>query len=231
MLDIDKLSSEMFGDFEGIKINQTSSEILNSLKYLQKRYYDTIDQNIILSEKQSKISNEILQIEEELNVSKESKIYYQKSIDLVYENSIGELEKLLNLGMKYIFHDANYRVKLDLSDKRNKSLNVLLVDQNDNELDILDGIGLGMRSVISFIIQIYYLINMGSYPVLFMDEKLTGLSNEYINHFFYFIKSICEQHNFIIVLITHDTRFETYANKIYVVSNGNITEKEIEDYV
>ena len=165
--------------------------------------------------------------EEYLKFINTSKEYYVKAIDIMYEESIGALKETLNSALRYIVYDKNYNCNLILDDKRGaKTLELTLVDlDEDFEVDLKDGAGQGIRTIISFILKAYYLINKGS-RVLFLDEKYSALSEHYVPRFFEFLKSMAEAKGIIVVLITHDTRFMDYADNIYVVNMGNVTKIE-----
>ena len=155
----------------------------------------------------------------------ETKEYYIKAVDILYEESIGALKETLNSALRYIIYDKNYNCNLTLDDKRGtKTLELSLVDlDEDFEVDLKDGAGQGIRTIISFILKAYYLINKGS-RVLFLDEKYSALSEHYIPRFFEFMKKMAEEKNMIIVLITHDNRFMDYADNIYMINSGNVTQ-------
>jgi ABC-type lipoprotein export system ATPase subunit len=83
-----------------------------------------------------------------------------------------------------------------------------------------DGVGQGVRTIISFILKAYYLINKDS-KLLFLDEKYSALSDHYVPRFFEFMKKMADERGMILVLITHDTRFSEYADKTYLVNDGH----------
>ena len=165
--------------------------------------------------------------EEYLKFINTSKEYYVKAIDIMYEESIGALKETLNSALRYIVYDKNSNCNLILDDKRGaKTLELTLVDlDEDFEVDLKDGAGQGIRTIISFILKAYYLINKGS-RVLFLDEKYSALSEHYVPRFFEFLKKMAEEKGMIVVLITHDTRFMDYADNIYMVNMGNVTKIE-----
>ena len=165
--------------------------------------------------------------EEYLKFINTSKEYYVKAIDIMYEESIGALKETLNSALRYIVYDKNYNCNLILDDKRGaKTLELTLVDlDEDFEVDLKDGAGQGIRTIISFILKAYYLINKGS-RVLFLDEKYSALSEHYVPRFFEFLQKMAEEKGMIVVLITHDTRFMDYADNIYMVNMGNVTKIE-----
>ena len=146
----------------------------------------------------------------------------------MYQESIGVLQDTLNSAMQYVMTDKDYSVKLELDDKRgNKTLNLALVDNTKGfEVDLKDGVGQGVRTIISFVLKAYYLVNDNS-KVLLLDEKYSALSAQYIPYFMQFLKKFTEERDFIIVMITHDTRFVDYGDKAYIVADGVIREDNL----
>ena len=95
--------------------------------------------------------------EEYLKFINTSKEYYVKAIDIMYEESIGALKETLNSALRYIVYDKNYNCNLILDDKRGaKTLELTLVDlDEDFEVDLKDGAGQGIRTIISFILKLH----------------------------------------------------------------------------
>lgn len=160
----------------------------------------------------------------------ETKQYYIKAVDIMYEESIGALKETLNTALQYIMFDKNYACNLTLEDKRGtKNLFISLVDLDEGfEVDLKDGVGQGVRTIISFILKAYYLINQNS-QLLFLDEKYSALSAHYVPRFFEFMKRMADERGMIIVIITHDSRFMEYADKTYIINDGHATVAEERD--
>ena len=110
---------------------------------------------------------------------------------------------------------------LVLEDKRGKSLQIILRDEEGNDISVKDGCGMGIRTIISSMLQIYYLNSKNSH-ILFVDEKYSYLSEAYLPRFFEFINKMCEKSGFTLVLITHDPRLFEYANTKIRVVNGEV---------
>ena len=170
------------------------------------------------------LNEKITNIESSIKVIQDSREYYRKAIDVIYEKSIGQLSETLNSALSYIFYDREYTLELKLEDKRGKSLELILRD-GENEVNLKDGVGMGVRTVISAVLQTYYLMARGS-KILFVDEKYSYVSESYVQRFFDFLKSLCHKSGFILVIISHDTRFFDYADKVIVVNEGRVVEKE-----
>lgn len=147
--------------------------------------------------------------------------YYKKAVDIVYERSIQELKDVLNSALHYVFTDRNFDIDIILTDTRGKALKFIIRD-NDREVNLRRGMGMGVKCVISAILHIYYLQCKNS-KVLMLDEAYSNISEEYIGSFFEFLSKLCHRLQFTIILITHDKRFIPYANRVYNISKGNVT--------
>lgn len=156
---------------------------------------------------------------------------YKKAVDLVYESSIGELEKVVNVALSFVFFDRNYRFSVNLDDKYGKSMSFTIVDNTQNppiEVDVKDGVGCGLRTVVSFVIHFYYLLNKNKLPILFVDEGYAAISAQYRDRFFMFVKELCREKNGALVLITHDPELASFADQAYTVNDGKVVEQAVE---
>lgn len=169
--------------------------------------------------------DELTKVLKELEDYKKSKEYYSLAVDQLYQESIGALTNYINYALRKIIYDEHYEVELNLKDSGGtKLLNIFVLDKtNDCRVDIKDGVGQGVRTIISFVLKLYSLLNKDS-RVLILDEKYSYLSASYVPLFFEFIKETCEKEDFILVMITHDERFMSYADKTYRVNKGTIIE-------
>lgn len=208
----------------------TASIIINSLDYTIKSCSSLLNKEELIKDNISSLEKEIKEKEEYLNFIKIAKEKYQIAINELYEESVVALQETLNVALKYIFYDKNYSAKLEIEDTRGtKTLSISLVDEDDNfEVDLKDGCGQGVRTVISFVLKSYYLLNQNS-KVLFLDEKYSALSVHYVPRFFEFIDKFCEDNDFIIVMISHIDNQIEHADKVYYLNDGVITEeREVE---
>lgn len=208
-------------DINEQEINEIVND-LNQIIYQQKIYEDKINR---LFEHNKKLLQDIQVKTNEYNIHVESKDLYTKAVEVIYENSIGQLETILNNGLKYIFYDKDYSIKFEFGTARNKTLDIYL-EENGNLINLKKGTGGTARSVISFILLTYYLIAKKSYPVIFLDEMYTQISEAYVEKFFDYVSLLCEQKKFIIVLVTHDIRFMNYADYGYTLADGEIIKYE-----
>ena len=192
---------------------------LNKIKYqlelLNKRKQD-------LNVKQEQLMQQNIDLNNKLADVIEERQYYKKAIDIIYERSIEELKTLLNSALATIFYDRDFSIDIELTDKRGKSLQLKALEDG-KPVNLKRGTGMGVKTVISAILQMYYLQCKGS-KILMLDEKYSAVSEEYVPSFFEFLSKLCESLQFRIILITHDKRFLQYADKTYRIDKGVVNE-------
>lgn len=199
---------------------------IDSLEYTIKSCESILDKESLISEKIQILEKGTTEKKDYLKFAEGAKEKYQIAINELYEESIGALQDTLNTALKYIMYDKNYSAKLVLEDKRgSKLLSLLLVDEDDGfEVDLKDGVGQGVRTIISFVLKSYYLLNQDS-KVLFLDEKYSALSSHYVPRFYEFIEKFCEENDFIIVMISHIDNQIEHAKEVYYLNDGVISKE------
>lgn len=200
--------------------------LIDSLDYTIKSSQNLLDKEAIILERNDTLKNELKEQQEYLTFIKGAKEKYQVAVNELYEESVVALQDTLNAALKYIMYDKNYSAKLTLEDSRGtKSLSISLVDEDDGfEIDLKDGVGQGVRTIISFVLKSYYLLNQNS-KVLFLDEKYSALSAHYVPKFYEFIERFCEENDFIIVMISHIDNQIEHADRVYYLNDGVISEE------
>lgn len=202
-----------------------SEDILNTINYRLKRY-ETFE--LLLDELKSSNNNHrdcLVKKEKDLKVIQESAVYYKRSQDILYEKSVGALRDLINSALSFVFYDKRYEISINLEDKRGtKTLGFNILDlDNGTEVNIKNGCGNGVRSVVSAILNIFAILNKNS-KILILDEKYSHISTDYISSFFEFLNKICQDKQMRIIMVTHDQRFLDFADKTYRVTDGRIEE-------
>lgn len=199
---------------------------IDSLEYTIKSFKNLWSKEKVLLENKKSIEEEIKKQSEYLEFLKGAKTKYTIAVNELYEESIGALKDTLNTALKYVMYDKNYSANLVLEDNKGaKALSISLVDEDNGfEVDLKDGVGQGVRTIISFVLKSYYLLNQNS-KVLFLDEKYSALSSHYVPRFYDFVKKFCEENDFIIVMISHVDNQIEHADKVYYINDGVITEE------
>lgn len=197
---------------KAIQIKSKYNTIQNQLEQKQKQKQDLLDEMNISLQKQLVYENAIS--------------YTKELLDLMSRSQIKHLEELLNSAVSTIFFDKNYRIEFEISEYRNSNcLTIYLIeslsDGTEIKTDIKDN-GFGIKTIIGFVLQIYFIIFNKLSPVLIADEAFSALSDIYIPYLRSLLVSLTEKYNFIFILVSHDPRFIDIADKIYRVNNGEV---------
>lgn len=202
--------------------------MIDSIKYTTKSCKSLLDKEELIQSSILDIEGSIKEATEKLQFMKGAKEKYQVAVNELYEESIVALQDTLNVALKWVMYDKNYSAKLTIEDVRgSKLLSISLVDEDDGfEVDLKDGVGQGVRTIISFVLKSYYLLNQNS-KVLFLDEKYSALSSHYVPRFFEFVDKFCEDNDFIIVMISHIDNQIEHADKVYYLNDGVISEENL----
>lgn len=208
-------------------------ELLEKFNYNLTRIKKLPETRELIKSNNKRLEKELEELQDKITLIQDSRVAYQKTIDAFYEESIGQLEKMINCALSTIFYDRHYQIQIQLSgeDKKDKSFSFDIIDTLTGCIqDLREGTGAGIRAVISFVITSYYLIKFNS-PYLFVDELYSQVSKEYVDGFFAFIKRLCDEQQLVFILITHDPRFVAYADQVVQVSEGRVTiyQENIED--
>ena len=176
-----------------------------------------------------KLSNDLKESIKKESLYEEAVGLMKKIVESMSTSQIEHLQTLLNSDLETIFFDRNYSVELVVTELRNtNNLQILLNEVNDDGVTIktkLSENGYGVKSIIGFILQVYFIIYHKEYPVLFLDEAFGTLSSQYIPYLKVLMDELAKKYGFIFVLITHDTRFFDIADKTYLVNKGEVTMK------
>ena len=133
---------------------------------------------------------------------------------LMAASSIEKAENLANYALQTIFETTDTLKFVD-EDQR------FVVQTSEGETDLLSGNGGGYQAVISFIFQLFLLTKSKSRLFMAMDETFTQLSDQALQRFIDFLRSLCASMDMDVLLITHDQRIEIEAvDHCYFVQDG-----------
>ena len=172
---------------------------------------------------------------EELKQVKENRLIQESSIkvlnnliELMSKEHIKSIVDIATYALQTIFTDKDYQLELEIRELRNKNTcELYLIDSTDKDNVVkasIKDIGGGVQTVISFILRIFYIMYYNLNRILFLDEALSAVSQEYIEPLMKFIKTLSEQRGFIFLAVSHDNRFFEYADHTYLMQDGVLTD-------
>lgn len=197
-----------------------------------KSKYETIQNQLTVKKNQKQDLLNLMNDKIHKQAVYEDAISYMKEIiDVLSRSHIDHLERLLNSAVSTIFFDRNYRIEFEISEYRNSNcLTIYLIDtQSDGteiKTDIKDN-GFGIKTIIGFILQVYFILYHKLSPILFIDEGFSALSDQYIPYLRSLLTSLKEEYGFIFVLVAHDPRFIDISDNTYEVKDGEVKLRQI----
>jgi DNA repair exonuclease SbcCD ATPase subunit len=176
----------------------------------------------------AEVDSKLNELENNKNTLKLCKPIIDDIINKFSNSLLKKLEELLTIGLKKIFYDRNYSVQIKVVDKRNSKCVELLLNDNGNIIPVKNAnVAGGILVVIASIIQVFYIVNIPTLDnLLFLDEQFSQISSQYIDSFMEFIKTLCSETGLSIVLITHDSKFMKYGDRVYTADRGKFTLQE-----
>lgn len=186
-----------------------------------------VKDNSILIEKKEK---ELQELNELYRITKQSHSYLDVLVKEESGKFIKRLNDILDYGVKTIFDDCDYSIEIRVSDNDKATIHLVYEDEDGNKLDPnIQSVGGGIRTIVGFLLQVFYIYHYRVEPIIFVDEGFSQISSQYIGNFFSLIKELASKNNLKVLLITHDERFIRYADKRYIIQDGSALEIESKD--
>lgn len=148
----------------------------------------------------NELGEQITKIREEQALLETSKTVMDEAKKILTKTSLEYCECLATVAVKTIFN-LPAAVKYSSTDGK-----FYLAFDDGMVSDIAGDEGGGIKTVISFVFSLYLVIKSNSRRVMFFDEAWTQVSAEYFPAFIAFVKQICVELGFEILLVTHDER-------------------------
>ena len=149
----------------------------------------------------------------------------KKMLDQLSKSQIQHLSDLLNSSVQSIFFDRQYSIELQVTELRNQNQLKLLLHEDTADGHVVSDIndnGYGLKGIIGFILQCYFILYYKQTPILFLDEAFGNLPSQYLPYPKALITSLTNKYGFQFVLITHDERLMQLADRTYQVRLGNV---------
>lgn len=131
---------------------------------------------------------------------------------------VSAVEKLVTHGLRLIFEqELSFIVELDTKARRT-TCSFYIESYVHNEVirtPILSSRGGGVASVAAFLLRVILVILSGTRRLLVLDETFAQLSSNYEEPCAAFIKTLTEKANMQIILVTHSTTYQSYADIVY----------------
>ncbi len=167
-----------------------------------------------------KSKNEVTLLGNILNSTANAHLYLETLIKEESSKFIKRYRDILDHAVKTIFYDEEYSIDIR-SNEDNTTIHLLSTDLEGNKISPdIKYCGGGIKTVVGAVSQIFFIFHYKAEPIMFIDEGFSQLSTQYIPYFMGLIEEMASKNHLKILLITHDPRMMSYADKTYEVIGG-----------
>ena len=144
---------------------------------------------------------------------------FRALMDKLVTDQLKLLESVVTDGLRTIFFDQELTFEADLATRYNKVAIDFQLRQGDGPLAIrgspMESFGGGPVSVASLLLRVLTLMRLKRYPLLFLDETLSAVSDEYVDITGLFLKRLAAKTGIDVLLVTHKQGFLEHADYAY----------------
>jgi len=170
-----------------------------------------------LKSRKRELETEINSIVDEQVLLQETHEVLKVLLDRMSHENVGQIEGLVTFGLKSIFghvyEDIRFFFKKSVKRDQLHYEPMLSVDGVEASLD--DSFGGGMLCVISFILRLIVVTNLGLYPLIVGDEIFAGVSEEFQKPCSEFLRTMADRMGCDFLLVTHQEQFSENAHVRY----------------
>jgi hypothetical protein len=146
---------------------------------------------------------------------------YQKMIDSCLTENKDVLRDLMKEAMRSVFVDQDIDVDVELGmDRKKVSMELVTITKNKDGRVVKgnanESFGGSLATIQSLVLRILVTLKRGLRPVIFIDEGLSALEDDYASKTGSFLKILCNRLNIDILIITHSTALFDEGDKRYI---------------
>jgi DNA repair exonuclease SbcCD ATPase subunit len=171
----------------------------------------------LLAREGKNIQSQVAELRASIEATEEAIVVLNSYADLRQADLQQAIESLVTRGLQVIF-EQDLRFHIRGVQKGKLSAMDFVVSSQDGELEtpVMDARGGGVAAVAGFLIRlVLLLLKPESRPVLFLDEAFSHVSTEYEPRLAEFMRELVDRTPAQIVLVTHSSAFEEYADQVY----------------
>jgi len=134
--------------------------------------------------------------------------------------SIDTLDKLVTSGLKAVFDDQKMAFSAKVERYRGKTSVRFELNHDGIIAPIKDSYGGGIQVLVGVLLRIAVIITLGLRRILILDESLAHVSPQYVPNVSQLLRTLAEELDFEIIVISHDEEFATSADMHYQAQDG-----------
>lgn len=144
---------------------------------------------------------------------------FRALMDSLVTGQIRAIDAVITEGLQTIFYDQALAFESEVSIKYSKVFIEFYMRRGEGDLahrgHPLAAFGGGPSSIAALLLRIIVLLRLKRHPVLFLDETLSAVSDEYIDQTGRFLSRLAESMGIEVLLVTHKHGFLDHADGAY----------------
>jgi len=210
-------------------MSQYITDLTSRWSKFQDRYRRLNENQVEVQEDLTLVETEHTQLLEKIETHLKAIEYVKVIMTTVTQQDIAPLENMLTSGLQSIFN-PNYSVTIKIDDRGKDKTAEFMVNQLNKHTGEIESTparetGFGIQTVLSLVLQVFFLLYEKGKGIILWDEPLTQVSEEHLDKVFTLINSLVLGEDIDILGVTHDPRLLEYGNKIYRMLDGKLTLK------
>lgn len=152
-----------------------------------------------------------------------------KMIQIVSAKGIGKIESVVSGGLRLVFGNKVSFI-IDKKEGTRGTNYKILFKKGDVIGEPLENFGGGLVNVAAFLLRVIMIKRFKMAKFIAVDESFNNVSVEYLPKVSKMLKTLCDDHGFKILAVTHQSQLSAVADRTYRVSvvDGVSTATEID---
>lgn len=143
-----------------------------------------------------------------------------RCIEVISQNGIGKIESIVSAGMHKVFQDKTLGLVIEKKETARGYSYRILIRHGDTVGNPMDSFGGGVQNVVAFLLRVILIKRFKLAKFLAVDETFSNVSVDYINYVSNvsaMLKTLTEDHGYIILAITQVSELTEAAKYVYEV--------------
>ena len=142
-----------------------------------------------------------------------------KAIQIVSANGIGKIETVVSDGLQLVFGEG-YKLVIERKEGARGDSYKILVEKNGFAAPPIDTVGGGVVNVISFLLRVIMIQRFKLAKLIVLDESMNNVSEAHIGKISQMLKTLCDDHEYCILSVTHQPALAASADAVFTVEKG-----------
>jgi DNA repair exonuclease SbcCD ATPase subunit len=213
----------------------TLIDVKVELEQLKLKLIEKKGQISVLNQQEKDLEENIKRSKEQEKKLIQSKQLLTDTIEFARKEAKFIIESLVSKSLQYVFEDPEMKFEIIIKPYKNRTDCDFLIMHKGKTLDPLESNGGGIVDIICFILRIALIqasnnislqdeedsVEVNNEAPLILDEPFKHLSEEYVPKIGNFLRELSLKLDMQIILITHNKQLMQYADKKFIVEQGD----------